>query len=251
MIVITGPGRSGTTFLAMLYRELGFDPGGRWNAPVNAGMEAKRFSEINNELSAALGTVGAPRQGPRSMRSLNRVSAFSAGHLPAPVHARVDGVLGSLRYHRKTADLMDWSRLDAVVDQYGASMRELAASTPVVKDPRFCWTLHAWLASGASIDSVVLAIRPLDAMAESRVRAGMIPDRARSWAMNNFAYGIGLAMAATAEYRVPVEVLRFPDFLEQSRALYDRLPLPEERSWSEFSAAFAKLHDVSLVHDVR
>jgi len=251
VIVITGPGRSGTTFLAMLYRELGFDPGGRWNPLVNAGMEAKQFSAFNNELAAALGTVGSPQKGTRSLLSLKRVSAFSAGRFPALVHARVDSVLGSLRYHRNAADVMDWTKLDAVVDRYGEAMRELSASTQVVKDPRFCWTLHAWLASGASIDSLVLAIRPLEAMAESRVRAGMIPVWARTWAMNNFAYGIGLAMAATNEYRVPVEVLRFPDFLDQPRELYDRLPLPEERSWSDFSEAFAKCRDPSLVHDWR
>lgn len=179
------------------------------------------------------------------------LSAFSAGHFPALVHARVDSVLGSLRYHRNAADLLDWTKLDAVVDRYGETMRELSASTQVVKGPHFCWTLQAWLASGASIDSVVLAIRPLDAMTQSRVRAGMIPDRARTWAMNNFAYGIGLVMAATNEYRVPVEVLRFPDFLDQPRELYDQLPLPEERSWSDFCDAFAKLHDASLVHDLR
>ena len=148
VIVITGPGRSGTTFLAMLYRELGFDPGGRWNPLVNAGMEANQFSEINNKLAAALGTAGAPRQGTRSLRSLKRVSAFSAGHFPAPVHARVDSVLGALRYHRNAADLLDWTKLDAVVDRYGETMRELSASTQVVKGPHFCWTLQAWLGAG-------------------------------------------------------------------------------------------------------
>ncbi len=235
----------------MLYRELGFDPGGRWNPQVNAGMEAKQFSEINNELTAALGTVGAPRQGTRSLRSLKRVSEFSAGHFPTPIHQCVDSVLGSLRYHRNTADLLDWTKLDAVIARYGETMRELSASTQVVKGPHFCWTLQAWLGSGASIDSVLLAVRPLEAMAESRVRVGMIPDRARTWAMNNFAYGIGLAMSAIEEYRVPFEFLRFPDFLDNPEDLYDRLPLPEKRSWTEFLTAFEKVHDASLVHDER
>lgn len=251
MIVITGPGRSGTTFLAMLYRELGFDPGGRWNPLLHAGMEARQFSEFNNDLAEALGTVGAPQKGTRSRRSLHHMSSFSAERLPDPLHARLDSLLSSLRYHRNAADLMDWTKLDAVVDRYGEEMRELAVSKQVVKDPRFCWTLHAWLASGAAIDSVVLAIRPLEAMAESRIRVGMIPERARTWAMNNFAYGIGLAMAAITQYRVPVEILRFPDFLDNPQDLYDRLPFPEKRSWTEFLTAFEKVHDASLVHDLR
>ncbi len=179
------------------------------------------------------------------------MSSFSAERLPDPLHARLDSLLSSLRYHRNAADLMDWTKLDAVVDRYGEEMRELAVSKQVVKDPRFCWTLHAWLASGAAIDSVVLAIRPLEAMAESRIRVGMIPERARTWAMNNFAYGIGLAMAAITQYRVPVEILRFPDFLDNPQDLYDRLPFPEKRSWTEFLTAFEKVHDASLVHDLR
>ena len=39
--------------------------------------------------------------------------------------------------------------------------------------------------------------------------------------------------------------------LNQPRELYQQLPLPEERSWEEFHAAFLKLHDASLVHDRR
>jgi len=156
-----------------------------------------------------------------------------------------------LRYRRNTLDLMDWSRLDAVVEERGEALRTLSLQTTVVKDPRFCWTLPAWLASGASISAVVLALRPLDAVVESRVRAGMIPDESGVWAKNNFAYGIGLAMAAASEYRVPVVVVRFPDFLDQPEDLYERLPLPEERTWEEFHAAFVKVHDASLVHDRR
>jgi hypothetical protein len=63
MIIITGPGRAGTTFLAMLYRELGFDPGGRWNPLFNAGMEAREFRQLNSQLNETLGTVGEPRRG--------------------------------------------------------------------------------------------------------------------------------------------------------------------------------------------
>jgi hypothetical protein len=247
VIVITGPGRAGTSFLAMLYRELGFNPGGRWNPLVNAGMEAKRFADINMEMASALGTVAAPGVGPRSLQRLNR----KAKRLPAPVRKPVVSALDFLRYDKRTLDPMDWSQLDPTVEKYGDTMRALSLETEVVKDPRFCWTLQAWLASGASISSIVLALRPLDAMAESRIKAGWVPERARPWATNNFAYGIGLALSAASEYRVPVEILRFPDFLAHPRELYAQLPLPEERSWDDFHAAFVKLHDHSLVHDRR
>jgi hypothetical protein len=235
----------------MLYRELGFDPGGGWKPDIHAGLEAGPFARINDELASALETVAAPRRGPRRLRFLDRLSVLSARRLPDSADERVNSALATLRYRRNTLDVMNWARLDAVVTEFGETLRMLAAETQVVKDPRFCWTLQTWLASGASIGAVVLALRPLDAMVESRVRAGMIPEQARTWAKSNFAYGIGLAMAAAVEYRVPIEILRFPDFLDQPRDLYERLPLPEERSWEEFHAAFVKVHDASLVHDRR
>jgi hypothetical protein len=247
VIIVTGPGRAGTSFLAMLYRELGFNPGGKWNPDVNAGLEAKRFADLNMEVASALGTVAAPGVGPRTLRRVSR----SVKRLPDAAKAPINSALTLVRYRKNTIDPMDWSRLDAVVERYGERMRSLAAETQVVKDPRFCWTLQAWLASGAAVDSLVLALRPLDAMAQSRIKAGWIPEEARTWATNNFAYGIGLALSAVSEYRVPLEILRFPDFLSEAEQLYEHLPLPEERSWDEFKAAFDRLRDDSLVHDRR
>jgi hypothetical protein len=251
VIVITGPGRSGTSFLALLYRELGFDPGGTWMAHTNAGLESGPYARVNTEMASDLGTVVAPRRGTRSFRSLERLGRVSERRLPPRIGPRVSVALTSLRYRRNMLDLMDWTKLDSVVARYGERLQSLSRETEVVKDPRFCWTLQAWLAAGASISAVVLALRPLDAMVESRVRAGMIPEESGTWAKNNFAYGIGLVTAAVSEYRVPLAVLRFPDFLNDPLDLHRRLPLPEERSWDEFHAAFVKVHDASLVHDRR
>jgi hypothetical protein len=171
--------------------------------------------------------------------------------LPEETQERVESVLTKVRYRRDSLDLLDWSKLDAVVDQYGERLRKLSVEVEVVKDPRFCWTLPAWLASGATIDALVMPLRTLPAMVDSRIRAGMIPEAGRSWAMNQFAYGIGLVMATAAEYRVPVEVLRFPDFLDHPRLLHQRLPLPEARTWEEFEVVFERVHDASLVQDRR
>jgi hypothetical protein len=251
VIVITGPGRSGTSFLALLYRELGFDPDGEWVAQTNAGLESRAFSRLNTKLAAALGTVASPRQGAKSFRSLERLRTASEHRLPAPVAARVNTFLGMVGDRRSSLEVMDWSKLDAVVQEHGERLRTLSAKTEVVKDPRFCWTLQAWLAAGASISGVILALRPLDAMVESRIRVGMIPEESRVWAKNRFAYGIGLVMAAATEYRVPVTIVRFPDFLDDPDDLYRRLPLPEARSREQFHAAFVSVHDASLVHDRR
>ena len=251
MIVITSPGRSGTSFLALLYRELGFDPGGRYRPSVSAGMENHTFSRTNKQLGAALGTVPAPGMGTNSFKNLERFRARNTHYLPQSLHEPLKSLVETLRYRRNTQDLMDWSKLPLVVAERGEELRALAAQTQVVKDPRFCWTLSAWLASGASISSVVVPLRPLDAMVESRIRAGMLSQTNRTWAHNNFAYGIGLLMAAVTEYNVPLTLLRFPNFMSDARELYERLPLPEPRKCEDFQSAFDKVHDPSLVHDRR
>ena len=248
MIVITGPGRSGTSFLAALYRELGFDLRGQWIAKSNAGLEAAPFIRANLQLADALGVVCLPKLGPRF---LSRINSGVDRRLPSAVREPVLALLDSLRYRRTRLDLADSADVDAVVREFGGTLRSLAEGTEVVKDPRFCWTLAAWLASEASISAVVVALRPIDAMVESRVRAGMLRPKARRWAASNFTYGIGLVMAATTEYRVPTVVLRFPDFLDDPHGLHERLPLPEPRSWAQFEAAFTAVHDASLVHDHR
>jgi hypothetical protein len=251
VIVITSPGRAGTSFLALLYRELGFDPGGEFHPHLFAGVENRSFTRINVELASILGTVPAPRLGTNSFKKLEWLRARTANRLPHSLQGPLTSLVESVRYRRNTQDLMDWSKLQLLVDQRGEELRRLAAETRVVKDPRFCWTLCVWLASGASISSVVVPLRPLDAMVESRVRAGMIPRATSTWAKNNFAYGIGLLMAAVMEYRVPLTLLRFPDFLSDPRGLYEQLPFPEARTWEEFNDAFYKVHDASLVHDRR
>ena len=119
-------------------------------------------------------------------------------------------VVDASRYRRATPDLMDWSALERVARRYGEAMRNLAKDRSVVKDPRFCWTLGAWLAGDVPVEAVVLAIRPLEAMADSRVKAGMYSPRARDWARHNYCYGLGLLMTTATQYRLPLTTLRFP-----------------------------------------
>ncbi len=57
MLVITGPGRSGTSVLARFCQQMGYDPGGAWCERVDAGLEDERVVRINDALvrSAARG----------------------------------------------------------------------------------------------------------------------------------------------------------------------------------------------------
>src|SRR4051794_8742837 len=145
MIVITGPGRSGTSALAEVYKELGFDPGGAWVERTRAGLEDPRFYSLNNRLAAQLGMTML-RRFPRTAAARDREEV--------------------------TFQPADWARLAGVVAHNRDAMRELARDTEVVKDPRFTYLLPAWIAAGASIDHVVITNRDMDAMVASRLAAG-------------------------------------------------------------------------------
>ncbi len=251
MIVITGPGRSGTSFLAALYRELGFDPGGRWHPSAMAGFEADDMRRMNLLLAEELGVSIRRRRGGRALQALDATVASVGARLPGRFRPPLARAVDVVRYGRLTPDLMRWEQLPVVTDRHGEELRAMAKERPVAKDPRFCFTLRVWLASGAPVENVVLTIRPLDAMADSRVRVGMYPTRAKDWGKHNYCYGLGLLLTATAEHRVPVTTLRFPDFLERPDELHRVLPLPEPRSLEQFERAFAATYDPALVHDKR
>lgn len=258
MIVITGPGRSGTSFVASLYKELGFDPGGPWRQRDNAGFEHSEFVDANEALMRLLGTSVAlgrrARRGRWGRRGKRVDERLTAGRRSLPaLYGPLSKAVDWSRYGGLALDVVDWSKLDAVVAEHGERLRVLAGSTAVVKDPRFCWTLPAWLTAGAAVEAVVLVLRDLDAVVDSRGRAfgHDVGEQARSWARNDFAYGVGLALCSAVEHRVPVEIIRFPDLLEDPRDLHARLPLPEPRDWDSFDRTFESLRDRSLVHDDR
>ncbi len=251
MIVITGPGRSGTSFLARLYQELGFDPGGRWEPAVNAGFEAPQVRAKNLELADELGVSIKERRGGRVLRLLGAAVDAVGERRPKAVGRALTNMVDPLRYRSKAPDLMRFDVVEDVARRRGDELRTIAEDFQVVKDPRLCFTLRAWLASGVPVQSVVLTLRPLNAMADSRVRARMYSTRAREWGKNNYCYGLGLLLTAAAEYRVPVVTLRFPDFLDDADELYRLLPLPEPRTREEFEVAFHTVFEPTLVHDRR
>ena len=251
MIVVTGPGRSGTSMLATLYRELGFDPGGAWNPQVSAGMEEGQVAWMNLHMAEELGVSIRERRGGRTLRAAGAIVRKSHGRVPGGLRRRLASMVDSMRYARVSPDLMRWDVIAEVAERHGDELRALAKDKLVLKDPRFMWTLRAWLAAGVPVEAVVLTVRPLDAMADSRVRAGMYTPRARAWGKHNYCYGLGLLLTAAAEHRLPLVTLRFPDFLEKPEELHRMLPMPEPRSWEEFRRAFDAVYDPGLVHDRR
>jgi hypothetical protein len=58
MLVITGPGRSGTSMLGQFCRSIGFNPGGEWCDEIDAGMEHPRVAAINDAIYREVRTTG-------------------------------------------------------------------------------------------------------------------------------------------------------------------------------------------------
>jgi hypothetical protein len=221
MIVITGPGRSGTSVLAQVYKELGFDPGGVWIERTAAGLEDPRFYSLNNRLAAQLG-----------MTMLKRLPKAAAAAEEAEI----------------SFEPADWGRLDAVVEHNRATMLELARDADVVKDPRFSYLLPVWLAAGAPIDHVVITTRDLDAMVASRLAAGQT-ELSASELRKSLKYAIDVISTAVTDHDVPHTWLRFPDFLRDPGALYDVLPFPRPVERERFTEVATRLFDPDMVHD--
>ena len=254
MIVITGTGRSGTSFVAQLYGELGFDPGGIWFPEFNAGYENADTFTQNAHIVRELGlTILSDRSALEAIRrKLND---------PAdPPHGRVSWWLGNtleriglrcLGKRPEQLDLVPWERFDEVVAARRPQLVETARQVRIAKDPQFCWTLRAWAAAGAQIDHVIVCVRNLDAVVESRFAAQQLLFKTRSQAKNSLAYGFGLCMTAIYDYRLPHALVRFPDFLEEPAQLYEAMRFPEPVPFDRFNEAFSKIASANLVHDDR
>jgi hypothetical protein len=229
MIVLTGYGRSGTSVLALIYQELGFDLGGTWQESVDAGLEDEAVWRVNDQIASRLRTAipGAyhrtriRRDLTFLLRKARLLRSEDRLYLLPPARGFT---------HYRTAEV------DRIVADLGPEMRRVAAERIVVKDPRMLWTLGVWLGSGAKIDAVVIAVRDIDEVIASRRRASGIrwpPAGVRAAT----AHGLVRCIDAVARHQVPLSVVRYPDLLADPRALHAALPFPDPIPFEQFERA--------------
>ncbi len=249
MIVVTGPGRSGTSLVASLYRELGFDPGGEWIAETNAGFESWDVVIANSRILSDLRcSTLTNREADRRIR--RSIAGEVDGQPLRGVRTAVQTVARkALGQSDQGLELVPWARFDEVVEKHAASLRAIAGEHAVVKDPRFCWTIGAWAHAGAQIDHVLVCVRNMRSVVESRLRAHHIMFKDATEATNAFIYGMGVCMTSLHDYRIPYDIVQFPDFLEWPDELYRRMRFPRHVSRDEFDCALAAVRRDDLVHD--
>lgn len=251
MIIITGPGRSGTSFVAELYRELGFDPGGGWNKWINAGLEASDVVRVNISILSDLGfgTLGPPTEG---VQPRYRISRLWKRIAPAQLQKNLLSIWYRLPLTPgRRPGFVRWDCVDDLAAKYRSTLHEIAGSHEVVKDPRFCWTLGVWAAAGVEIEHVLLCTRSLDAMVQSRVTARHYQGRSDASIKDSIAYGLGICITVLYDYRLPHRFIRFPDFLEDPDELYAAFKFPRAVTRDDFLKVVAKLARSDLVHDSR
>lgn len=254
MIIITGPGRSGTSLLARLYQALGFDPvegGGGWEDSINGGLEDIEVSRVNLEIiralrmqreSSTMADLARWVLGPRSPRCEVHLDDPGAPSSTSALQLVLERSIG------RRLRLQSWGDLDQVASRLGPRLCELASQRLIVKDPQFCQTLGVWAKAKAPIAQVLISLRDTTATAQGLLRTGHLPTWATHNAPNHVAYRIGLLMAAVVDHRLDYTVLRFPDFLQQPEELYDSLTFPAPVERQQFLEVFTTLVNPELVH---
>jgi hypothetical protein len=243
VIIITGLGRSGTSVLAHLYSDLGFDPGGHWNDDHRAGFEADDVLSVNSSIADELG-----------------VSIFAPLlHVPSTMHKMAKPLVpvwlrGRIRSRqipflsRDRVDCIQWECLQDVVARHRERVLEISDRRPVAKDPQFCFTLGVWAEIGVPIDHIFLCIRDVDASVRSRRDLG-ITGHSEDAAKNLLMYGFGASVLVAEAYGLEYTILRFPEFIENPEDLYQRLRFPEPVTSEQFCEVFNRVVRRELVHN--
>jgi len=229
VIIITGSGRSGTSFIASLYKNLGFDPGGLWAPSLSGGWEDPEVVQINNDV---LGSLGGSRTFNPNFSVLGKMAPLwlkVRRQLPDPVV----GILRTIwlrlwvRLFVGAFTPIKWGKVTEIASTYGDLLKRISQAKSVVKDPNFCYTLPVWAEAGASIDKVVVAFRdPHKTILSFQMYGYPVTKGSLDDKLNGILYGWGVLFATLEQYSIPYSVVRFPQMLSEPETLYHSLTFP-------------------------
>ena len=184
MIIITGTGRSGTSLLAKILKDLGFDIHGGWDEEINAGLEDSRVVSLNMKMLADLGCS--------------------------------DPALGWDSFRPKKGFL--------IKKIYQGTINDLNSSLVAAKDPRFSITLPIWLKNGAKIDQVIVSLRPLEEVYQSKIKyRPRFSSKPRSWWLKHLQWQVGFLMKTISDYNIPSLIVNYPADYKYPRRLAKKM----------------------------
>lgn len=253
MLIITGPGRSGTSLLAKIYKNAGANVTGTWSELERAGFEDASVVDLNKRILGELNTsqLGYKRSLPRleslpGRRVARIIRSSTSPTLRRNVRVRLQNRSGNT-FHSLT--LPEWGQLPRIVEEMGEAMQLAAGGLTIVKDPQFCLTLPVWIAAGVEIDHVLASTRSVEAMLKSRIDAdqtGFSINDQRNALM--LSWGV---LMATLESNpgIPSTCVRFPAFVKEADNLARLLPLVQGVSREDLIASVHETVDSTMISE--
>jgi hypothetical protein len=180
MIIITGSGRSGTSAVARLIHEAG----------ISVGHDLIEADESNAE-------------GYFEERDVIVVND----------HILKDAGMDTWFAVASRAELL------AVARKRGDEMRALSASaTPAWKDPRFCWTLEAWMEVLPSEPRVIVCLRsPAEVVASTLRYYGQVSDEARRHVEHRWQSEYDRLLEIIDEFRLDAMPVEFSELYRRPK----------------------------------
>ncbi len=212
--VITGPGRSGTTFLAHVFQKAGYDLGGVQseaigkNQPIGGGLEDVDFAMVNIRLQKQL----------------------------------------DILWKTKNPDESTMPDINHIAEQERSSFDRAWPS--VVKDPRFCDTACFWIAAGYKPKHVFLCMRnPAERNASiTQMMTGVSPEEIRyinSIQKTYFQYfSVYTFILLCLEHDIPLTLVHYPR-IGTDKAYANKILQPFMKNPAE---VIANVWDSSMYH---
>ena len=243
MILLTGSGHSGTTFMTNLFKELGFQllPELMNEGNIRKGLEGKA-TEISLKLCSLRGFryINGKRAPLWSWKRLMNSSVYYYRLL----RQRDDFPLIRQPWSQKSLNMVPPPEL-------ANEMRELKAD--VIKTPFALRILEHWLNVRHDIDLVIFCIRDLKIVAKRWKRSAGHKESESIQKLYE-SYGMAFCAMHSIDREVPYVVISFPQSAKDVEYLYGKLEKPLQNlgrtfNFLEFSQAYHRIVKPEWIHN--
>ena len=206
-IIVTGAGRSGTSAVARVLHESGVSMGCDLAGPDESNStgyyEEIPVIRVNDHILSAASPDRDLALHPDRPQAGRRIEASFSQAAPSR------------------------SEVLAAAQPQEAEIGRLAAGLPGVggwKDPRFCWTLEAWLPHLPSKPRLIVCLRSPEDGARSTMRYfGLVDDAARESVYQLWADQYERLLEFVADFRLEATCVEYPALIEDPEPSVERL----------------------------